>query len=99
MIRAGVGAALGSLAWLTGRERDRWHALLVAAIALLAWSPANALDPGFQLSFAAVFSIFVLASRFRRVLEGYPLPPALRGPTATGRAPTRPTCCGGSSVR
>ena len=42
VIRAGVAAALGSLAWLTGRERDRWHALLVAAAVLLAWNPANA---------------------------------------------------------
>jgi competence protein ComEC len=32
------------------------------------------LDPGFQLSFAAVASIFVLAPRFSRMLEGYPLP-------------------------
>ena len=74
VIRAGVVGALGSLAWLTGRERDRWHALLVAAIALLAWNPYNALDPGFQLSFAAVVSIFVLAPRFLRMLEGYPVP-------------------------
>jgi competence protein ComEC len=73
-IRAGIVGALGSLAWLTGRERDRWHALLVAAIALFAWNPYTALDPGFQLSFAAVLSIFVLAPRFERVLEGYPVP-------------------------
>jgi competence protein ComEC len=74
VIRAGVVGALGSLAWLTGRERDRWYALLVAAIALLAWNPWNALDPGFQLSFAAVLSIFLLAPRFLRALEGYPVP-------------------------
>jgi competence protein ComEC len=74
VIRAGIVGALGSLAWLTGRERDRWYALLVAAIALLAWNPYTALDPGFQLSFAAVLSIFVLAPRFERVLEGYPVP-------------------------
>jgi competence protein ComEC len=74
VIRAGVVGALGSLAWLTGRERDRWHALLVAAIALLAWNPYNALDPGFQLSFAAVLAIFVLAPRFLQALEGYPVP-------------------------
>jgi competence protein ComEC len=74
VIRAGVAGALGSLAWLTGRQRDRWYALLVGAIALLGWNPWNLLDPGFQLSFAAVASIFLLAPRFRRVLEGYPLP-------------------------
>src|SRR5207244_11379011 len=38
------------------------------------WNPWNLLDPGFQLSFAAVVSIFVLAPRFRHGLEGYPVP-------------------------
>jgi competence protein ComEC len=74
VIRAGIVGALGSLAWLTGRERDRWYALLLAAIALLAWNPYTALDPGFQLSFAAVLSIFLLAPRLLRALEGYPVP-------------------------
>jgi competence protein ComEC len=74
VIRAGVAGALASLAWLSGRQRDRWHALLVAAIVLLAWNPYNLLDAGFQLSFTAVGSIFVLAPRFRRVLDGYPVP-------------------------
>jgi competence protein ComEC len=95
VIRAGVAAALGSLAWLTGRERDRWYALLVAAVVLLAWNPYNARDPGFQLSFAAVLSIFVLAPRFRRVLEGYPLPRRLRGPVSVSAAcglGTAPVC-------
>ena len=74
VIRAGVAGALASLAWLTGRQRDRWYALLVAAIVLLAWNPYTLLDPGFQLSFAAVVSIFVLAPRFAGALEGYPVP-------------------------
>jgi competence protein ComEC len=74
VIRAGVAGGLASLAWLSGRQRDRWYALLVAAIMLFAWNPWNVLDPGFQLSFAAVVSIFVLAPRFRRALDGYPVP-------------------------
>ena len=78
VIRAGVAGALLSLAWLTGRQRDRWYALLVGAVVLLAWNPWNVLDPGFQLSFAAVVSIFVLAPRFKRVLEGYPMPEWVR---------------------
>jgi competence protein ComEC len=86
VIRAGVGGALASLAWLSGRQRDRWYALLVAAIVLLAWNPDNVLDAGFQLSFAAVLSIFLLVPRFQRVLEGYPLPPFLRGPVALSAA-------------
>jgi ComEC/Rec2-related protein len=74
VVRAGVAGALASLAWLSGRQRDRWYALLVAAIVLLAWNPYNLLDPGFQLSFTAVVSIFVLAPRIRRGLDGYPVP-------------------------
>jgi ComEC/Rec2-related protein len=78
VVRAGVAGALGSLAWLTGRERDARYALVVAGAALLAWSPYNVLDPGFQLSFAAVLAIFFLAPRFKIWLEGYPLPSGLR---------------------
>jgi competence protein ComEC len=86
VLRAGVAGALGSLAWLSGRQRDAWYALLVAAVALLAWNPYNALDPGFQLSFAAVLSIFLVAPRFRRLLEGYPLPPLLADAIAVSAA-------------
>jgi competence protein ComEC len=74
VLRAGIAGALGCLAWLSGRERDRSHAFLLAAAALLAWSPYTLLDPGFQLSFAAVGAIFVAAPRVLAWLDGYPLP-------------------------
>jgi competence protein ComEC len=74
VVRAGIAGGLASLAWITGRQSDRLHALLLGAVALLAWNPWNLLDPGFQLSFAAVGAIFTLTPRFRRMLEGYPLP-------------------------
>jgi ComEC/Rec2-related protein len=86
VIRAGIAAALLSLAWLSGRETDRWYALLVAAVALLAWNPWTVLDPGFQLSFAAVVSIFVLVPRLRRGLAGYPLPGFVRDCVAVSTA-------------
>ena len=73
VVRAGVAAALGSLAWLAARQRDRWQALLVGAAVLLAWNPYALLDPGFQLSFAAVASIFVVTPRVVHALEGYPV--------------------------
>jgi ComEC/Rec2-related protein len=74
VVRAGIAGGLASLAWITGRQKDRWYALLLGAIGLFAWNPWNVLDPGFQLSFAAVGAIFTLAPRFRRTLDGYPVP-------------------------
>ncbi|HEX9416881.1 MAG TPA: ComEC/Rec2 family competence protein [Gaiellaceae bacterium] len=74
VVRAGIAGALASLAWLAARPRDRWYFLLVAAAGLLAWNPYNLLDPGFQLSFAAVASIFVIVPRLERRLAGYPVP-------------------------
>jgi competence protein ComEC len=50
VVRAGVAGVLASMAWICARERDRWWFLLVAALVLLAWSPYNVFDPGFQLS-------------------------------------------------
>lgn len=73
VVRAALAAGLGSLAWLAGRERDRWQALLVGAAVLLGWNPYLVFDAGFQLSFAAVASIFVVTPRVVRALEGYPV--------------------------
>jgi competence protein ComEC len=77
VIRAGIAGALGSLAWLAAQQRDRWHFLLLGALALLAWNPYALLDPGFQLSFAAVAAIFAGYGPLRARLEGYPVPGAL----------------------
>ncbi len=74
VIRAGIAGGLASLAWLVARPRDRWHFLAVGALVLLAWAPTSALEPGFQLSFAAVAAIFVGVPRVRERLEGYPFP-------------------------
>ena len=77
VVRATIAAALASLAWLAARQRDRWQALLVGAALLLAWSPYNLFDAGFQLSFAAVPAIFVVTPRVVRFLDGYPVPHGL----------------------
>jgi competence protein ComEC len=74
VVRAGIAGALASLAWLLARSRDRWYFALVGAAVLLAWNPYALLDPGFQLSFAAVAAIFVLVPRIERRLVGYPVP-------------------------
>lgn len=86
VIRAGVSGALVSLAWLAARPVDRWHFFLLGALVLLAWNPYSLLDPGFQLSFAAVAAIFTLVPRFLRVLEGYPVRAKLAGVVAVSTA-------------
>jgi competence protein ComEC len=78
VIRAGVAGGLASLAWLTGRLRDAWQALLLAAVALLAWNPYSIYDPGFQLSFAAVAAIFTVVPPIARRLEIVPMPDGVR---------------------
>jgi competence protein ComEC len=74
VVRAGVAGGLASFAWLAARPRDRWHFLAVGALVLMAWMPTSVLEPGFQLSFAAVAAIFVAVPRVRRRLDGYPIP-------------------------
>jgi competence protein ComEC len=86
VVRAGIAGALGSLAWLTARMTDRWYFLWVGAAVLLAWNPYTLLDAGFELSFAAVASIFLLVPRLRRVLDGYPLPGGLADVIAVSAA-------------
>jgi competence protein ComEC len=86
VIRAAVAGIAVSAAWLLARERDRWHALLLGAGALLAWNPYTLFDPGFQLSFAAVIAIFVAVRPILTVLEGYPIPPLIVGAIAVSAA-------------
>ena len=73
VLRAGITGALGSLAWLAARQRDRWYFLLLGALVLEVWNPYVVLDAGFQLSFAAVAAIFTLVRPILRFLEGYPV--------------------------
>jgi competence protein ComEC len=86
VVRAGVAGALASLAWLASRPRDRWYFLLLGAALLMAWNPYSLLEPGFQLSFAAVSAIFLAVPRLEGVLEGYPLPRGLVGIVAVSGA-------------
>jgi competence protein ComEC len=77
VVRAAVAGGLASLAWLAARPRDCWHFLALGALVLLAWMPTSLLDPGFQLSFAAVAAIFAVVPRVRDRLARAPLPRGL----------------------
>jgi competence protein ComEC len=85
--RAGVMGAAGVVAVLAGRPAARWHALLLATAVTLALNPRAIEDVGWQLSFAAVVGILVLAGRVRDGLLRRGLPRALAEATAlTGAA-------------
>jgi competence protein ComEC len=63
--RAAVMGALGLLATLGGRRASRLYALALAALVTLAIDPGVAADVGWQLSFAAVLGILLLAAPLR----------------------------------
>jgi competence protein ComEC len=66
--RAGVMGAAGVLASLAGRRASRLYALVLALGVTLAIDPGVATDVGWQLSFAAVAGIFVLAAPLREAI-------------------------------
>jgi competence protein ComEC len=63
--RAAVMGAAGLLATFAGRRASRLYALGLAALVTLAVDPGIAGDVGWQLSFAAVLGILLLASPLR----------------------------------
>lgn len=63
--RAGIMGALAMLATLAGRRASRLYALALAALVTLAVDPRIAADVGWQLSFAAVLGILLLAAPLR----------------------------------
>src|SRR6201996_6909123 len=66
--RAGVMGAVGLLATLQGRRTSRLYALALAGVVTLAIDPSVASNVGWQLSFAAVLGILLLASPIREWL-------------------------------
>jgi competence protein ComEC len=91
VVRAGITGVVVAVAWLANRPVARWHVLAVAASGCLWLDPWAVLEPGFELSFAAVVAIFVAAPRVRRWLEGTPCPARLREPLAVSTACTLAT--------
>jgi competence protein ComEC len=74
IMRAGAMGAAGVVAALAGRPASRWYALLLAAGFTLALDPRAWMDPGWQLSFAAVFGIFALMRPLRELFHRLPAP-------------------------
>jgi competence protein ComEC len=102
--RAGVMGAAGVVAILSGRPAARWHALLLAAAVTLTLNPRAIEDAGWQLSFAAVVAILLIAGRLRDGLERRGVPSglaeaaALTGAATLGTAPLIAAHFGQSSL-
>ncbi len=86
--RAAVMGVAGLLATLAGRRASRLYALTLALALTLAVDPGVAADVGWQLSFAAVAGIFILASPLRRVFAMRLGAGPLRAALAEGAAVT-----------
>ncbi len=86
--RAAVMGAAGVLATLAGRRASRLYALGLALGVTLAVDPAVASDIGWQLSFAAVAGIFVLAPPLRGAIAARVGSGGWRGALAEGAAVT-----------
>ena len=65
IVRAGVAGVLVSAAWLASRPAPPWHLMACGAAVVLGFDPLELFDPGFQLSFAAVAAILLVAPRLR----------------------------------
>jgi competence protein ComEC len=91
--RAGVMGAAGVAATLAGRPASRAYALLLAAAVTLVLNPRAVEDAGWQMSFAAVAAIMLLAApvgaalRRRRVPAGLSEAIALTVAATIGTAP------------
>ena len=68
IVRAGVAGGLVAVAWLASRPVARWHLVACGAVVVLAVNPLDLFNPGFQLSFAAVCAILLVAPRVQGTL-------------------------------
>jgi competence protein ComEC len=74
IVRAGLAGIIGLLAMMVSRPTDGWLLLLAPAALLLSVNPATLFDVSFQLSFAAVAGLLVLARPLTRRLSFLPGP-------------------------
>ena len=72
IVRAGVSGVVALLADLASRPTDGWFLWLVPAAFMLSRSPAVIFDVSFQLSFAAVAGLLLLARPLTRLLSFLP---------------------------
>lgn len=72
VVRAGAMGLAGLAALAASRHSSRIYALILAAIAVLAWNPRACADVGAQLSFAAVLGIMAFTGPLSRLVGRVP---------------------------
>ena len=91
IVRAGVAGIFGLLAILASRPSDGWLLLLAPAAWLLTVNPNNLYDVSFQLSFAAVIGLLLLARPLTHAVRFLPGPlPEQVGVTTAASLATAP---------
>ena len=84
IVRAGIVGVLGLAAMFFSRQTDTYHFLALSAAVILTINPNSLFDPGFQLSYAAVLAIFLVAPALSAPLSS--VPAILREPVAISAA-------------
>ncbi|HEX6852350.1 MAG TPA: ComEC/Rec2 family competence protein [Candidatus Polarisedimenticolaceae bacterium] len=72
VVRACLAAAIAVVGRAIGRDGDPLNTLALAAMVLVAWDPAGARHPGFQLTFAATAGILAFSAPIARKLPWTP---------------------------
>jgi competence protein ComEC len=91
IVRAGVAGVIGLLAILASRPSDGWLLWLAPAAWLLTMNPDNLYDVSFQLSFAAVAGLLLIARPLTRAFAFLPGPlPESVGVTTAASISTAP---------
>ncbi len=66
VIRATIMSAIIAIGFVTNRSTNIFNSLAVSALIILLLEPRQLFDPGFQLSYSAVFSIAVIYPIYQR---------------------------------
>jgi competence protein ComEC len=74
IVRAGIMGGAGILALAASRPASRWYGLGLAAAVTLALDPWAVADPGWEMSFAAVLALVLIAPRLQRWAAARGLP-------------------------
>jgi competence protein ComEC len=86
IVRATIMASLLALAYVLRRISDPLNILFAAALVILAWTPTDLFDVGFELSFAAVLAIILAIPAIKPWVERIASPTMSRPRSRVERA-------------